>query len=58
MNNRQYACHILSLYQDLKQHLKEKEGVRTIRIGANFSVGVKMLRGFIRAFEKNIQISE
>ena len=48
----QYACHILGLYQDLEQHLKETEGVRTIRIGANLSVGVKMLRGFIRAFEK------
>ena len=48
----QYACHILGLYHDLEQHLKETEGVRTIRIGANLSVGVKMLRGFIRAFEK------
>lgn len=54
----QYACHILGLYQDLEQHLKETEGVRTIRIGANLSVGVKMLRGFIRAFEKSIQISK
>ena len=36
----------------MEQHLKETEGVRTIRIGANLSVGVKMLRGFIRAFEK------
>ena len=40
----QYACHILGLYHDLEQHLKETEGVRTIRIGANLSVGVKMLR--------------
>lgn len=50
----QYACHILGLYHDLEQHLKETEGVRTIRIGANLSVGVKMLRGFIRTFEKKI----
>lgn len=54
----QYATHIIKLFDELEDNLKENAVQKKLTIGANYTVGVALINKYIEEFEKLYPDSE
>lgn len=48
-----YAIHIVSLFNEMEQHIKNWDNIGTLRIGASITIGTHILPELIKEYQKH-----